>query len=152
MRICQLDADVRRFCAWLRTVSNQVGGARAWLTVQYQLGDSQQLAFIAYATPVCGTALLDTLGFEAFSVSLQAGAMVIAVGGFHSQSSENTARLIWANVGPLNPHRAAMLIFGGLGSNNGTAIDCTIAETFSSRRPHLRLNRRRLLHRSRPRG
>ncbi len=49
-------------------------------------GDSQLLAVMAYATPVCSTLLLVGLGLES-STSLVLGAVFIVVGGLLSQAN-----------------------------------------------------------------
>ena len=52
----------------------------------FRRGDSQLLAVMAYATPLCSALLLVALGLEAFTHSLLIGAALIVVAGFLSRT------------------------------------------------------------------
>jgi len=52
----------------------------------FRRGDSQLLAVMAYATPLCSALLLALFGLEAFTWSLFAGAVVIVAAGFLSRA------------------------------------------------------------------
>jgi drug/metabolite transporter (DMT)-like permease len=53
----------------------------------FRRGDSHLLAVMAYATPLCSTLLLIALGFESFTASLFAAAILIVVGGILSRTT-----------------------------------------------------------------
>jgi len=52
----------------------------------FQRGDSQLLAVMAYATPLCSAVLLAVLGLESFTWSLVVGAVVIVLAGYLSRA------------------------------------------------------------------
>jgi drug/metabolite transporter (DMT)-like permease len=56
----------------------------------FRRGDSQLLAVMAYATPLCSALLLAALGIEALTWNLMIGAVVIAVAGFLSRADSQT--------------------------------------------------------------
>lgn len=53
----------------------------------FRKGDSHLLAVMAYATPLCSTALLAVLGLEAVTWNLFAGGMLIVIAGFLSRAN-----------------------------------------------------------------
>ena len=52
----------------------------------FRRGDSQLLAVMAYATPLCSALLLAALGMAALTLSLLAGAAVIVLAGLLSRT------------------------------------------------------------------
>lgn len=54
--------------------------------VGFRRGDSQLLAVMAYATPLCSALLLGALGIEVLTWNLLIGAVVIAVAGVLSRA------------------------------------------------------------------
>jgi drug/metabolite transporter (DMT)-like permease len=52
----------------------------------FRRGDSQLLAVMAYATPLCSALLLAALGLAALTWSLLVGAVVIVLAGFLSRT------------------------------------------------------------------
>ena len=52
----------------------------------FRRGDSQLLAVMAYATPVCSALLLAVLGLQSLTWSLAAGAIVIVAAGLWSRT------------------------------------------------------------------
>ena len=52
----------------------------------FRRGDSQLLAVMAYATPLCSALLLTTLGLEPFTWKLLIGALVIMTAGLLSRA------------------------------------------------------------------
>ena len=53
----------------------------------FRRGDSQLLAILAYATPLCSALLLVTLGLQAMTWSLLAGAIIIVTAGMLSRAA-----------------------------------------------------------------
>jgi drug/metabolite transporter (DMT)-like permease len=60
-------------------------GNMAW-DEGFRRGDSQLLAVMAYATPLCSAVLLAALGLESFTWSLSIGAAVIVLAGLLSRT------------------------------------------------------------------
>jgi drug/metabolite transporter (DMT)-like permease len=54
----------------------------------FRRGDSQLLAVMAYATPLCSAILLVALGLETFTRSLLIGAAIIVVAGYLSRTTK----------------------------------------------------------------
>jgi len=52
----------------------------------FRRGDSQLLAVMAYATPLCSALLLTALGMESFTRGLLVGAVLIVMAGFPSHA------------------------------------------------------------------
>jgi drug/metabolite transporter (DMT)-like permease len=52
----------------------------------FRRGDSQLLAVMAYATPLCSALLLSVLGLESLTWTLGLGAVVIVAAGLLSRS------------------------------------------------------------------